>query len=86
MVLPCKQPECDSTNGQENCVSAKPKAVPRQSDEANRGNDQENDTRHQNPANGVERPQEHSLAAATALISTATALGLERLRPQSQSD
>jgi hypothetical protein len=34
----------------------------------------------------VERPQGHSLAAATALISTATALGLERLRPQSQSD
>jgi len=54
MVLPCKHSECDSANRQKNCVSTKPKAVPRQSDKANRGNNQKNDTCHQDPANDME--------------------------------
>jgi hypothetical protein len=35
----------------------KPKPVPRQSDKANRGNNQKNDTCHQDPANDMERLQ-----------------------------
>src|SRR6266513_4309311 len=57
MVLPCKQSECDSANRQKNCVSEKPKPVPRQSDKANRGNNQKNDTCHQDPADDMERLQ-----------------------------
>src|SRR5437899_3246297 len=57
MVLPCKHCECDSANRQKNCVSTKPKPVPRQSAKANRGNNQKNDTCHQDPANNMERLQ-----------------------------
>ena len=57
MVLPCKYTECDSADCQKNCVSAKPKPVPRQSDKANRGDDQKNDTCQQDPANEMERLQ-----------------------------
>ena len=38
-------------------MSAKPKPVRRQSDKANRGNNQKNDTCHQDPANDMVRLQ-----------------------------
>jgi len=57
MVLPGKHSERDSTNRHENCVSTKPKPVPRESDKANCGNDQKKDARHQSPPKNMEALQ-----------------------------
>jgi hypothetical protein len=57
MILTGKHSERDSANRQENCVSAKPEPVPRKSDETNRGNEQNNDARHEKPPKDMKRLQ-----------------------------
>src|SRR6185436_5985812 len=43
----------NSANRQKNCMSTKPKPVPRQPYKANRGNNQKYDTSHQDPDNDM---------------------------------